>query len=153
MNTYTSGYDLFFTRNITKGDMVNICNDLTSRFNNGYIFEPEPMSDGFIYIKNQKYKCMRLSCFRTPLVLPNVMEEWKDSKDIFVSKTVEDNFKGKRKHYSSTRMGFNGQNYIGTFLKSFYDAPAWTIKELELIKDVLFEYDILTTNIKAVKLK
>ena len=34
IKTYARGYDLFFTRNITKGDMVNICNDLTNEFDN-----------------------------------------------------------------------------------------------------------------------
>ena len=153
INTYCKGYDLFFTRNITKGDMVNICNELTEKFDNKYIFEPEPMCDGFIYIKNLKYKCMRLSSFRTPWIPQNVMEDWKDSKEIFVNKTTDDKFNGKRKTYSSTRIGINGYNYYCTCLKCFYDAPPWTIEELIKIKEVLFNYDIVTTNIKAVKLK
>ena len=86
IKTYTYGYDLFFTRNITKGDMVNICNDLTKEFDNKYIFEPEPVCDGFIYIKNEDYKSMRLSCFHAPWVNKTVMEDWKDCKDIFVNK-------------------------------------------------------------------
>ena len=153
IKTYARGYDLFFTRNITKGDMVNICNDLTNEFDNKYVFEPEPMCDGFIYIKNLKYKCMRMSCFHTPFILPNVMEDWKDCKDIFVNKTTDDKFNGKRKTYNSTRIGANGCNYYGTCLKAFHDAPPWTIEELTKIKDVLFNYDIYTTNIKSVKLK
>ena len=153
INTYCKGYDLFFTRNITKGDMVNICNELTDKFDSKYIFEPEPMSDGFIYIKNIKYKCMRLPSFRTPTIDATVMKDWKDSKEIFVEKTTDDKFNGKRKTYSSTRIGVNGYNYYCTCLKSFHDAPPWTIDELNKIKDVLFNYDILTTNIKAVKLK
>ena len=153
VNTYTYGYDLFFTRNITKGDMVNICNDLTKEFDNKYIFEPEPMRDGFIYIKDIKYKCMRLSCFRAPWVNENVMEEWKDNNDIFLKKTTDDKFNGRRKSYRDTRTGAHGRNYYSTILKSFYDAPPWTIEELTKIKDVLINYDIYTTNIKSVKLK
>ena len=153
INTYTKGYDLFFTRDITKCDMINICNDLTEKFDNKYIFEPEPITDGFIYIKNLKYKCMRLSCFRAPWVNENVMEEWKDNNDIFVKKTTDDKFNGKRKTYRDTRIGANGRNHYSTCLKAFYDAPPWTINELTQIKAVLADYDILTTNINAVKLK
>jgi len=153
LKTYTHGYDLFFTRNITKGDMVNICNELTEKFDNKYIFEPEPICDGFIYIKNEDYKSMRLSCFDNPWIPQNVMEDWKDSKEIFVNKTTDDKFNGKRKTYSSTRIGANGYNHYGTFLKAFDKAPPWTIEELIKIKEVLFNYDIVTTNIKAVKLK
>jgi hypothetical protein len=153
INTYTSGFDIFITRDITKGDMVNICNELTDKFDNKYIFEPEPICDGFIYIKNQKYKSMRLSCFHAPWVNRNVMEEWKDNKDIFVKKTTDDKFNGKRKTYSNTRLGANGCNYYSTCLKSFYDAPAWSYDELDTIKDVLENYDIRTTNTKEIKLK
>jgi len=153
LNTYSYGYDLFFTRNITKGDMVNICNDLTNLFNNIYVFEPEPIRDGFIYIKNLKYKSMRLSCFQAPWINENVMEEWKDNNDIFVKKTTDDKFNGKRKTYSDTRIGAHGRNHYSTFLKAFYDAPPWTIDELTRIKEVLANYDISTTNINAVKMK
>lgn len=154
INTYTSGFDIFITRDITKGDMVNICNDLTEKFDNKYQFEPEPITDGFLYIKNLKYKCMRLSCFHAPWVNRNVMEEWKDNNDIFVKKTTDDKFKGRRKNYGNTEKGNpNGYNYYSTCLKSFYDAPAWTYDELKTIKEVLEKYDMKTTNIKEIKLK
>lgn len=153
INTYTKGYDLFFTRDITKYDMINICNDLTEKFDNKYQFEPEPITDGFIYIKNLKYKCMRLSCFHAPWVNENVMTEWKNNNDIFVKKTTDDKFKGRRKNYGDTNIGVYGHNYYGTCLKSFYDAPAWTYDELDKIKEVLENYDIKTTNLKEIKLK
>jgi len=153
INTYTTGCDLFFTRNITKGDMVNICNDLTDKFDGKYQFEPEPICDGFIYITNIDYKSMRLSCFDNPYVSENVMEDWKDNNDIFVKKTTDDKFKGRRKTYTNEKLGADGCNYYGTFLKAFDDAPAWTIGELLKIKEVLKNYDILTTNIKTIKLK
>jgi hypothetical protein len=152
INTYTRGFDIFITRDITKADMVNICNELTEKFDNKYQFEPEPITDGFLYIKNLKYKCMRLSCSHAPWVNSNVMEEWKDNNDIFVKKTTDDNFKGRRKSYYDTKKGVYGSNYYGTCLKSLYDAPAWTYDELKTIKEVLEKYDMKTTNIKEIKL-
>ena len=152
INTYTTGFDLFFTRNITKGDMVNICNDLTDKFDGKYQFEPEPICDGFIYIKNLDYKSMRLYYFDNPYVSKNVMEDWKDNNDIFVKKTTDNKFKGRRKNYINGKLYPDGCNYYSTMLKAFDEAPAWTIDELLKIKEVLKNYNILTTNIKTIKL-
>ena len=51
MNTYTHGYNLFLNRDITKDDLVNICRDLNNQFEQKYIFEPEPITDGLYTLK------------------------------------------------------------------------------------------------------
>ena len=96
MHTYCWGYDLFVSKDLLYRDIVKLCLDLNEEFDNKYEFEPEPISDGFIYIKKfnedeetdkEKYKCMRIygTQHRTPWIPQNVMEIWKDNDSVFLA--------------------------------------------------------------------
>ena len=107
-----NGYKLKASRDITKQDMIVLCNALNMFYQDATI-EPEPISDGglvFKYNDNAKrYKTMRLRIKHYPWVDKNVISEWKDSMDVLIPK-----------------------NYIcDTFLKAFHETPKWTFEELQ----------------------
>lgn len=172
LKTYKSGYYLIFTQDISKKDIVDICKELNKSYmeelDEEAKFEPEPMTDGFIYRADfsdskkldkaeWKYKSMRLnlglnSNNHIPSVPKNVMEVWKDSEDLFIPKTdySSDNYgyqnRNKRNYQMSSR---NIKRFgYGSFLKAFYNAPKWSEKELNIIKDVLSAYGIFASNLK-----
>ena len=83
INTCGQGPYLAVERDITCAGMVAMCLDLNSEFRaEGFTFEPEPITDGFIHFSNytgDDYKCMRVDLDSTgwPWVPENVMTAWK----------------------------------------------------------------------------
>ena len=137
--TYTSGFTLKPTRDITKNDLYNICYDLNKYFSTDYSFIPEPITEGGIlflkhpnkYNTNRAYKSMRFSSqsgrIRWPCIdEDNVMNEWKDNNDII--------FKKYMRNDSNTK--------IGTFLKAFCGADVWTLEELKIFNRVFEKHGI-----------
>jgi hypothetical protein len=139
--TYCSGFDLKPNNNITKNDMVNICNDLNLIFTDS-LFIPEPITEGgILFYKNtpyiegakQPYKSMRFGGGRdTQWYIINsddVMETWKDSQDIIFTPYIRNKRNSK----------------VSTFLKAFYGAKPWTQEELIIFKRVFLKNNIETT--------
>ena len=133
ISTYTSGYTLLSKKDITKNDIIELCELLTSEYNNGYTFEPESITEGGIvfklpeFVRDDKYKSVRLN-FKNcryggresyfcdfyrgewPFVNKNTMIEWKN-----------DNYVLLKEKYK-----------IDIFLKSFDGAHPFTIDELKI---------------------
>ena len=137
--TYTSGFTLKPTRDITKHDLYNICKDLNNYFSTDYSFIPEPITEGGIlfektpnkYNTNRAYKSMRFSSgngrIRWPLInRDNVMNEWKDNQDILFKKYMRNNRNTK----------------IRTFLKAFCGAECWTHEQLTIFNRVFEKHGI-----------
>ena len=139
MSTYTNGYTLISKKDITKKDIIELCELLTREYNNGYTFEPEGITEGGIIFKfpdsekklpefkDEKYKSVRLHftncryggrerylCYsysgEWPWINKNTIIEWKDDNHVLL----------KEKHT------------IKIFLKSFHGAPPFTIDELKI---------------------
>ena len=131
--TYTSGFTLKPTRDITKNDIYNICKDLNNYFSTDYSFIPEPITEGGILFKktpnkyntNKAYKSMRFSSQSGRISWPcinedEVMNEWKDNQDILFKKYMRNDHSTK----------------IGTFLKAFCGADVWSLEELKIFNRV-----------------
>jgi hypothetical protein len=124
LNTYTDGFNVKVTLPITKDSMISLCRALEQRFGDGNVFKPEGIGGGFILWadwpgkKDKKdYKCMRLMSNNSwPWVHMDCMTTWVNSEDIVIAKGAYD-----------------------TFLKAFQNAPAWTLKELNVFKICLEE--------------
>jgi hypothetical protein len=124
--TYTRGFTITSLNIIKKSDFYDLCKILSEEFNKyynttEYIFEPEPISEGGILfkqipnMKNKMYKSMRIYISQYGnygYINDNILDEWKNNNDILCNKNV----------------------VIDTFLKSFNDAPLWTIEELNIFK-------------------
>ena len=117
MATYTSGYTLKSLKDITKNDIIILCNLLNN--NENYIdictFEPEPITeDGIIYKfinNNTWYKTVRFNLYvKWDWIDENVMTMWNKNKDILL--------RDKQK--------------MNLFLKSFHGAPVFTLDELQI---------------------
>lgn len=125
--TYTGSYNISMTKDITKNDIITLCELLNNRelFHGICTFEPEPISEGgiiFRYIhptSDKWYKCIRIEMIdqyeRWPFINKDVMKEWKDNNDLL----------------------FNAGSVQGTFLKSSGGAPSFTLEELNSIESCL----------------
>lgn len=131
ISTYTGGYKLRITEEITKGSIIRLCSRLEEEFRKAYKgqwkFEPEPISEGGIrfHLDNGR-KTMRLF-FDWPWVNDDVMEKWNSAPEA----DEEIISKGKNKEE------------ISTFLKSFYGAPAWTLEELKIFENCFSEIGLV----------
>jgi hypothetical protein len=126
--TYTNGFDFELNNELTKDGMIEVCRALEMHFGDGNVFVPEGITDGFILwadwpgkIDGTAYKCMRHSRSDSgarawPWVAADAMTTWVGSEEVALAA-------GK---YS-------------TFLKAFNTAPAWTVNELQTIKECLQE--------------
>ena len=127
MQTYTNGLTFKTTKDITKNDIINVCNLLNSRveYSNLCEFQPEPICEGGIVFKfkqdnpdNKWYKTVRLGLgpciiFPTrqwPWIDNDYLDKWTGSDDIIIDKN----------------------NKFETFLKSFDGAPPFTLNELKI---------------------
>ena len=124
--TYNSGFTLKSNKNITKRDIIKLCNLLnnTEEYKNISTFQPEGICGGGIVYKftdneQQKwYKSVRLNvtdsdaCGVWPWISDDVMNEWNESNDIILDKNKK----------------------ITIFLKSFYGAPVFTLEELTIFE-------------------
>lgn len=123
MITNMKGRPYKATKIIYKKDIVELCNLLSNSdyFKDICRFVPEPVYGGgikFVYKENGKlFKTVRLGIRYFPFMDDNVMDNWKNSKDIVLEKD-------KR---------------IKTSLKSFDGAPAFTIEEINVFETHLKE--------------
>ena len=144
ITTCRRSFTMKFTRIITKGDLVNMSQDLTSELNilhstNTITVKPEDITEGGFLIEYQEnpgwYKSMRFlqegysggaNIKSFPWVPRNVMEEWVNSQDeIFCLKTK-----------------------ISTCLKAFNNAPEWSRDEINILKQVLSMYGVVCSKKK-----
>lgn len=129
-STSTWGFDVIATTEVTKAMIVNVCHDLSERFNeifktDEYQFRPEPITEGGIKFvawpgkTERQYKTLRFhfNLDKWPIVRGDVMETWSNNSDVI--------FRPRPK--------FAAELYI----KAFYGAPKWTLQELKIFADVL----------------
>jgi len=143
MTTNCHGFTVRTTRNITKGDMVSLCNTLNE--NDVCKFQPEPITEGGIMFIFQNpvnflyYKTVRFDIRKRPLrqllthpertdtswpwVSGDVMEQWCNNDDIVF---------------------YEGSN-IDLNLKSMHGAPVFTIHELNSWVSYLDQIGIVKT--------
>ena len=147
ISTYTSGYDLTVTRDITCNDISLMCTDLDAKFNDHfgsheYRFVPEAITEGGILMwkwpgkkedGKSMYKTMRIT-FRKgwPWIYHNndcCVEKWLGDDTVI------------RRDQTDLHLGpgiplFPRENSrpINTFLKAFHGAPSWTVEELQLFE-------------------
>ena len=95
--TYTYGFSFVVGKDVTKSEFIELCELLTNEvfFNNEYIFEPEPITEGgIIYrpvnnIENVfKYKSIRFHNQKStwPRINTEVLKEWRKNDDILFYK-------------------------------------------------------------------
>ena len=123
-STYTDGLRFKCLKDITKNDIIVLCDLLAANYNDNLCsFQPEGITEGgikFVFDANcpsDWYKSIRL-CVYTGTTggkwywvdNANVMIEWKNNDDLI----------------------FNKNATFHTFLKSFNGAPIFTIEELTI---------------------
>jgi hypothetical protein len=122
---YNTGPKFKCERDITKKDIVNLCNYMSSLDfykDRGIVLAPEAICDGgitYIFKDNplHYYKTIRFH-FKNqisywPWVERNALNTWKDSNQII----------------------FNKSEIVGTYLKAFHGAPLFDMSEINLIRD------------------
>jgi len=120
-STYTDCYKVKTQQNITKNDIITLCNLLNEHpyYLNVCTFLPEKRVDGGIGFKfkdNQTfYKAVRFCILSDKdakwyFIKDNVLSEWTENSDIV----------------------FNTNKKFVPLLKSFYGAPLFTIEELKI---------------------
>lgn len=139
------GFSLRPYRNMTKKDFVLFVDKLDEAFGEGWKFDLEPITEGGIIITEwpgkteDMYKSMRFShhCMNEdlrndwPIVrLADYREEWLQSDDIIF----------KQDPLDSQPRTLNG--CIGTNLKAFFGAPAWTKDELRKVEKVFDKFNV-----------
>ena len=136
--TYTTGYNLVFEEDVTKGSMVSLCLELNKEFKaEGHTFEPEGVSDGFVHVSNyglvgvDGYKSIRVhprdNCFFCkqtgigwPSVPPDVMSVWSGDDTVIYSKhteTSEETLKWRRKFPLSPARGVHDKCQKESFMR------------------------------------
>ncbi len=124
ITTYTYGYRLISKKDITKNDIIILCNMLNKEFENEspkIKFVPEPITEGgiqFIFEGNERwYKSIRLGIRdkrgKWPYIeLSTVFDEWNQNNDVVINK----------------------KNEFQLFLKAFHGAPVFTVDELKIFE-------------------
>lgn len=133
-NTYQSGFQMTFGKNLTRQQYVQICEKLSGVFNDFYgasefRFEPEPITEGGLQMtafpnkSTQMFKTMRHrhAAKKWPWINKTVLEDWKHDNTVLFEK-------GEK---------------IETFLKALQNAPAWTRQELELMAECFKDFGIV----------
>jgi hypothetical protein len=141
----SDGFLMRPTRNVTRRDIILICDRLGEMFGTGWKFEPEQISEGGITITrwpgktDEMYKSMR---FKTTypseilrndwpsIRLPDYREEWLQSDDIIFK---QDPTLPKKRSL---------EEWLCTFLKTREGAPLWTLKELKMMEFIFEEFGI-----------
>jgi hypothetical protein len=126
LNTYTHGFDLTLRQHFSKDSVVRLCRSLETKFGEGNVFRPEGIGGGFIewvswpgLNKKMAYKSMRIlrrakNTWEWPWVDEDAMSIWVGNYETAI-----------------------GAGTHGTFLKAFYEAPAWTQQELDIFAECL----------------
>ena len=127
-------------KNLTRANVVALCLDLNEEFKTeGFTFEPEPITDGFIYFTNYEgplYKSMRMRSsgnIEWPWVPADVMSVWKEDNTVIYSAPT----------YAQRGMGCPLKKIYHAKLKVSSGATAWTTRELQRFKSVFAEYGIV----------
>jgi hypothetical protein len=83
-NTYASGSTFVANRNITKADIVTLCNRLST---DEYKIHPEAICEGglvYKFLTFDTYKSIRLCLPYWPQINWNVMNEWRNNDDVVI---------------------------------------------------------------------
>ena len=115
--TYTRGFQLRAIKDITKNDILLLCDFLNDNFEN-ITFEPEAITEGGIVYKTtlsreKYYKTFRLhlnDIRKWSWITDDVMSLWRNNEDVLIYKN----------------------EIIHPFLKAFYEAPSYTQEELKI---------------------
>lgn len=119
-STYTNGPKFLVTHNVTKGDMVNIINELNEIFK-PITFEPEPITEGGLIWKGVwGFKTIRLCNGTWPHVYPDWRSTWPHNDEVI----------------------FHEGNVHCTTLKAFYGAPKWTMEEIDKFSTIFSKYGL-----------
>ena len=114
-------------KTLTTHDIVNLCNFLNSDigFGPGFLFEPEPITEGGIKWKNwpgktsDQYKTLRFHIFNRkgqwPFIPSSILHQWSEEEDKVIFHDLD--------------LAKNG-----TFLKALDGAPQWTLDELKIFE-------------------
>jgi len=154
MSTYTSGYDLTATRDITCNDIALMCTDLDAKFNDyfssdQYRFVPEAITEGGILMwkwpgkiehgddhRRSMYKTMRITFRRGwPWIRHDYdcrVEKWLGDNTVICRGQTDLHLDGGIPLYST-----GNSRLTNTFLKAFHGAPSWTGEELQLFEACL----------------
>jgi hypothetical protein len=127
INTYTQG-PCFKSGCLTTKTIVEICQDLETHFGEGYRFRPEAVSEGGIIWDDfpgktgNMYKTCRFGIYQPkwPWITPTTFQEWQDTEDKQICNM-------KNNH---------------CFLKAFDNAPAWTMREVEIFVHVFHKHGL-----------
>ena len=118
--TYTNGLSFLTKKEITKNDIITLCNLLNNHnlYKDVCTFEPEPITEGGIIFKYNNaepewYKSLRFSFCNWCYIRDKPMVNWLNNNDIVFNKDVR----------------FN------TYLKSFRNAPVFTQEELKVFEE------------------
>jgi len=158
--TYTTGIKLTALKPVTKGDMVTLCKELNSKYEDiGLTFEPESITEGGIVYKfpnnstfsRNKYKSIRMN-FDYPLIKYKRsfirfydIDVYKVSKK-HLKKHGLDHLLEKKKDFHWPSVPFNVMEFwennnevileqglsLDTYLKAFRGAPVFTENELRV---------------------
>jgi hypothetical protein len=142
--TYCRGPTLVAARDFTRGDFVNVCQELAEAFPESCQFGPEYSPTGGIQwtwwpgkdtgaasvdcgnasnaVGGASYKTMRIPFEGWPWIYGDELHSWDGRPEILCST-------GQKMH---------------TFLRSLYNAPAWTFVELQTFGRVLARNGIMT---------
>lgn len=144
INTYGSGARLRPTRDLTQRDLILMTDRLSEVFGSGWKFEPEAITEGGIIISQwpfktpAMYKTFRFSAYSDsvlwkewPWVQIDYRTEWLASNTVIFNR---DPIYPKPRVY---------RQWIGTCLKAFDGAPAWTREELIKVENVFLEFGLL----------
>ena len=126
ISTYTRGYSLIAIKDISSKDISELCRFLNVSFGDGYLFEPERITEGGILMKQWPnkgdimYKTMRMSFGINGSKWPWISTHDPTNEYTILDKTI-----------------CTHGTEISTFLKAFHGAPSWTIDELRKFEQCL----------------
>jgi hypothetical protein len=143
----------FFKRVVTTEDVFNLCVELEATFGPGYVFLPEPITEGGILMESwpgklpEHYKSMRFhakkpECFeringRWPIIDQNnpsrTLEDWGSSNPEVIWKDEREVINQYGSGRGKTKFALGSGVWLDTFLKAYYGAPCWTVSELSLV--------------------
>lgn len=123
--TYTDGFKMKCTRNITKGDYMALFSIITKRLNQ-YYNDPNHVVS-LDYVSNGDEFGFCFNNYPDPAF--KGMKHWFYYNDNYIQVWAQDNWVGNDEVIIPA--GSEGR----TFVKSFFGAPVWTIKELDIFKE------------------
>jgi hypothetical protein len=133
INTYCSGFQLYSIKNITRKEFVELCNNLQKEFNNhynvnDYSFSPECITEGGIIFNNYNNNIDGYKTIRLFFTENNVIDGKREKLYGFINENI------KNEWIMDEGILIEKDRYLGTFLKSFHNAPKWTKEELRIFK-------------------